>query len=85
MRKLITILFAAVTMAVSCGQYEDIWNNLNDHEQRINELEKQYRELNSNIEAIQTILTALQEKDYVTEVMRIVEDGRRSLLLDFRR
>ena len=76
-------------MAVSCGQYEDIWNNLNDHEQRIKELEKQYRELNSNIEAIQTILTALQEKDYVTEVMRIVEDGeeggRRSLLLDFRR
>lgn len=61
-------------LAASC-QHEDIWNKLNDHEQRIEELERQCRELNSNVEALQRILAAVQENDYVTEVMKIMQDG----------
>ena len=62
-------------LAVSGCQHEDIWNELREHEQRIEQLEKQCRELNTNIEAIQAILTAIQQNDYVTEVMKIMEDG----------
>ena len=74
MKKLFTILCTALLLAVSCDRHEDIWNELREHEQRIEQLEKQCRELNSNIQAIQTILTALQENDYVTEVMKIMEN-----------
>ena len=55
--------------------HKDIWNELRDHEQRIEQLEQQCRELNSNIEAVQAILAAVQQNDYVTEVMKIMEDG----------
>ena len=76
MKKLFTtILCSMLLLAVSGCQHEDIWNELREHEQRIEQLEKQCRELNSNVEAIQAILTAIQQNDYVTEVMKIMEDG----------
>ena len=76
MKKLFTtILCSMLLLAVSGCQHEDIWNELREHEQRIEQLEKQCRELNTNIEAIQAILTAIQQNDYVTEVMKIMEDG----------
>ena len=75
MKKLLTILLTAITMAVSCDMHKDIWNELRDHEQRIEQLEQQCRELNSNIEAVQAILAAVQQNDYVTEVMKVMEDG----------
>lgn len=76
MKKLFTtILCSMLLLAVSGCQHEDIWNELREHEQRIEQLEKQCRELNSNVEAIQAILTAIQENDYVTEIMKIMENG----------
>lgn len=59
---------------VSC-QHEEIWEKLNDHEQRIEQLEKLCKELNSNVVAMQTALTSIQENDYVTDVMKVVENG----------
>ena len=45
-------LFAAFSLlAVSC-QHEEIWDKLNDHEQRIAQLEQLCRELNSNMQAV---------------------------------
>ena len=75
MKKLFTILCTSLLLAVSGCQHEDIWDKLNDHETRIEQLEKLCRELNSNMQAVQTILTAVQQNDYVTEVMKIVEGG----------
>ena len=76
MKKLFTtILCSMLLLAVSGCQHEDIWNELREHEQRIEQLEKRCRELNSNVEAIQAILTAIQENDYVTEIMKIMENG----------
>lgn len=64
-------------VALSCVNFDDsyIWDKLNDHEQRIEQLEKLCRELNSNVEAIQVLLTAVQQNDYVTEIMKIVDQG----------
>ena len=75
MKKLFIILCTVVFFAASCDRYAEIWDELREHEQRIEQLEKQCRELNSNVEAIRTILAAIQQNDYVTEIMKIVEDG----------
>ena len=75
MKRLFNILCAMLLLTLISCQHEDIWNKLREHEQRIEELEKQCRELNSNVQAIQAILNAIQQNDYVTEVMKIMEDG----------
>lgn len=85
MRRLLTlsaILLAVVTS--SCSKFDDsaIWDKLNeqeqtlnDHEKRIVALEELCRQLNTNIDALQTIVEALEKKDYVTNVSPIREDG----------
>ena len=75
MKKLLTILCTMLLLATTACQHEDIWDKLNDHEQRIEQLEKQCRELNSNVQALQTALTAIEQGDYVTEIMKIMENG----------
>lgn len=77
MRKLIFILFATLVALVSCNtaDYESILEQLRDHENRIQKLETLCTQLNSNIEAVQTILTALEENDYIVDVTKITEDG----------
>ena len=78
MKKLLTLL--AISLAVvlsSCSTFDDeaIWNKLDDHESRISRLEEMCREMNSNIDALQTIVTALQTNDYVTSVTPVTKDG----------
>ena len=76
MKKLLTILCTSLLLAVvSCNRYEEIWETLRDHEQRIEQLEKLCKELNSNVQAAQAVLTAVQQNDYVTDIMKIVENG----------
>ena len=75
MKKLLTILCTTLLLSTTACQHEDIWDKLNDHEQRIEQLEKQCRELNSNIQALQTALAAIEQGDYVTEIMKIMENG----------
>ena len=78
MKKLLTLF--AISLAVvlsSCSTFDDeaIWNKLDDHESRISRLEEMCREMNSNIDALQTIVTALQTNDYVTSVTPVTKDG----------
>ena len=42
MKKLISLLFGAIVLAVSCDKYDHtpIWDKLNDHEERILTLEE---------------------------------------------
>ena len=75
MKRLFNILCATLLLTLTSCQHEDIWNKLREHEQRIEQLEKQCRELNSNVQAIQAILNAIQQNDYVTEVMKVMENG----------
>ena len=78
MKKLLTLFVIASAVAVSsCSKYDDtpIWDKLNDHENRITVLEELCRQLNTNINALQTIVEALEKKDYVTNVSPIREDG----------
>ena len=77
MKKHITLILTALLAAISCTQFDDsaIWEELLDHRERIEKLEAECNRLNSNIEAMQAVLEALQTNDYVTGVTKIMEDG----------
>ena len=76
MNKHIFLLMAVVATLVSCAKfdYESILEQLRDHEERIERLETECVRLNRNIEAIQIILEALKENDYITDIVKIMED-----------
>ncbi len=79
MKKLFTNLLVAITMIIAgCSESFDdskIWDKLNDHESRIAKLEELCKQMNTNISSLQTIVTALQNNDYVTGVTPITKDG----------
>ena len=76
MKKLF-IIFSVALLAVSCTGFDDsaIWDELNDHKDRIERLEEVCSRLNANILALQEILDAISRNDYVTNVEKIIEDG----------
>ena len=86
MKKLFTLIAIALAVVVSsCSKFDDsaIWDKLNeqeqtlnDHEKRIAALEELCKQMNSNISSLQTIITALQNNDYVTAVTPVTKDGK---------
>ena len=77
MKKHMFLLLTVITALISCAEFdhEVILEQLRDHEERIQALEAQCRQLNSNVEAIQTILKALEQNDYITDITKITEAG----------
>ncbi len=73
--KKVFIIITAILSAISCTNLDEVWAELRDHEERIQKLEALCNKLNSNVEAIQTILTALEQNDYVTDIVKVMEDG----------
>lgn len=71
-RMLCALLCAGFVVA---GCYDDsaLQKQLKDHESRLKELERLTAQQNTNISSLQTIVTALQDKDYVTGVAPINE------------
>ena len=56
-------------------QLNDYGEQLSNLDSRLKELERLCSQANTNIEALQTVVSALQEKDYVTGVAPIKEGG----------
>ena len=75
MKRFAYIILAAIATLVSCTNLDEVWAELRDHEERIQKLEALCNKLNSNVEAIQTILTALEQNDYVTDIVKVMENG----------
>ena len=86
MKKLLTLIAIALAVVVSsCSKFDDsaIWDELNeqeqtlnDHEKRIAALEELCKQMNTNISSLQTIITVLQNNDYVTAVTPVTKDGK---------
>ena len=80
MKKLLfltTILFAA--FFVSCSEeYDDsaLTNRVDNLESRVERLEELCAQMNTNISSLQTIVNALQQKDFITTVAPINKDGK---------
>jgi hypothetical protein len=75
MKNLFALLSAVAVLSLSACQHEDIWDKLNEHDQRIEKLEEQCSKLNTNIEALRTIVMALQQNEAITDVSTVVENG----------
>lgn len=72
------ILFLALTVLLAAGCYDDaaLWDQIKNHEGRISKLETLCNQMNTNISSLQTIVSALQNNDYVTNVAPITENGK---------
>ena len=84
MRKILLSVVLATTLALTSCQFDDsdIWGKLDeygesirDHEQRISALEELCKQMNTNIEALQTLVDALEKRDYVTNVSEVRSNG----------
>ena len=72
MKRLFFALLAI--MALSCSKFDDseIWDKLNNHESRITELEKICKEMNAEIIKLQTLVSALENNDYIINASPLV-------------
>lgn len=77
MKKAIFLLMSVLAVIVSCERFDDsaIWEELKDHDERITRLEVLCKEMNSNIVALQAVLEAMETNDYVTDIVKIMENG----------
>ena len=80
MKRLATILsLALMCLVVGCTTpYDDsgIRSDIEDLQNRVVALEEMCREMNSNISAMQAIVNALQNNDYITSVTPVTEGGK---------
>lgn len=86
MKKILFAIVLATTLALtSCSEAFDdslIWDKLNeygesikDHEKRIAALEELCKQMNTNISSLQTLVNALEKRDYITSVAPVRKDG----------
>ena len=75
--RMLRVLLLCAGLAMT-GCYDDsfLQQQLKDHESRLKELERLTAQQNTNISSLQTIVTALQDKDYVTSVAPINEGDK---------
>ena len=75
-KALFTLMLCGGFIVTSCYDDSELRGILTEHDLRIKELERLCSQTNTNIEALQTIVTALQDKDYVTSVAPIKEGDK---------
>lgn len=84
MKRFLLSVVLATSLAFTSCQFDDsdIWDkfgemeeSIRDHEQRISALEELCKQMNTNIEALQTIVAALENRDYVTNVSEVRSNG----------
>ncbi len=72
MKSLLSLLLCSLLLFGCSDKYDDsaLRNDLNDLENRVEKLEELCKQMNTNISSLQTIITALQNNDYITSVLR---------------
>ena len=70
-----TLLILAIIVPVFSSCHKKIWDRLNDHEERIARLEALCNQMNTNISSLQTIVNVLQSRDWVKDIVPVMEDG----------
>lgn len=78
MKKLLSLLMCGLLLFGCSDKYDDsaLRNDLSDLENRVTKLEELCKQMNTNISSLQTIITALQNNDYITSVTPITNDGK---------
>lgn len=79
MKKLFICLSVIGLLLVSCSNdYDDsaLWDQMTKLEERIAKLEELCNKTNTNLLSLQTIVTSLQNNDYITDVSPLLENGK---------
>lgn len=78
MKKLLTMAVMVTAIVLSSCEYDDgkIWDSVHGLEDRVVKLEELCKQMNTNISSLQTIVTALQNNDYVTGVTPVLQNGK---------
>ena len=74
MKKLLYIL--VLSMPLLSGCHQAIWDKLKDHEARIARLEAFCNQLNTNITSLQSVVDVIGRRDYVKDVVPVMENGK---------
>ncbi len=74
--KKILLMAAALFAMVSCFDDSELWQSIKDHENRISELERLCTEMNTNIDALKSLVVALEKNDYITNVTPLESNGQ---------
>lgn len=77
MKQILYLLFAVSTLWSCNSDYDDsaLTGRVDDLENRVAKLEELCKQMNTNISSLQTLVNALQNKDYITSVVPITKDG----------
>lgn len=77
MKRILYLLFAVSTLWSCNSDYDDsaLTGRVDDLENRVAKLEELCKQMNTNISSLQTLVDALQNKDYITGVVPITKDG----------
>lgn len=76
MKKILSVLCIATLLFTSCSdEYDDskLWQNVNDLKDRIASLEKTVRTMNSDISSIQSIVDAINARDYIVKIEELAD------------
>lgn len=78
MKKLLTLVVVAISIALSSCKYDDddLWSSVHGLEDRVAKLEELCKQMNTNIVSLQAIVNVLQESDYITSVAPVMQDGK---------
>ena len=71
MKKLTTILLVLVLVLTGCNNKDSIWNVMDDIDRRVSRLEALCQEMNTNIEALEALIKAQGDGDYITNITEI--------------
>lgn len=76
--RLYALLLLATVLVFGCSKYDDteLKNDVNDLKSRVEKLETWCNTANSQISALQGLVSALEQKDYVTDVSPIMEGAK---------
>lgn len=78
MKKLLTLVVVAISIAFSSCKYDDddLWSSVHGLEDRVAKLEELCKQMNTNIVSLQAIVNVLQESDYITGVAPVMQNGK---------
>lgn len=74
MKRIIPFLLTLSLVLVSCDKHTDERAMLHD---RLNEIKYDLEQINSSISALQSLITAVQNQDYITEIKDVYQDNFR--------
>ena len=82
MKKILSFCCLTVFLFVGCcNKYDDseLWGNVNDLKDRIAKLEKTVQTMNSEIGSIQSIVNAINDRDYIVKIEELTDKSGYSI------